>query len=91
MGGITVDDFTSSVAHREIFGQGEQKGRQEGRQIEALAITLRLLEHRCGALSPSQQSRIQVLPLTALESLSVALLDFQGPEDLTAWLNQHAG
>jgi predicted transposase YdaD len=91
MGGITVDDFTSSVAYREIFGQGEQKGRQEGRQTEALALTLRLLEHRCGPLSPAQQSRIQALPLTVLETLSVALLDFQGPEDLNTWLTRHAG
>ncbi len=95
MGGITVDDFTSSVAYREIFGlghqQGEQKGEQKGRQAEAAAISLRLLAHRCGALTPSQQARIQALPLTALETLSVALLDFQGPEDLTAWLSRHAG
>ncbi len=82
MGGITVDDFTSSVAYREIFGLG--------RQTEAVALTLRLLEHRCGALTPSQQARIQALTLTALETLSIALLDFQGPEDLNAWLTRHA-
>jgi hypothetical protein len=86
MGGITVDDFTSSVAYREIFGLG----RQEGRQTEAVALTLRLLEHRCGALTASQQARIQTLPLSALEALSVALLDFQGPDDLSTWLSQHA-
>jgi predicted transposase YdaD len=93
MGGITVDDFTSSVAYREIFGlghqQGEQKGEQKGRQAEAAAISLRLLAHRFGALTPSQQSRIQALPLSALEALLDALLDFQGPDDLNAWLNQH--
>ena len=86
MGGITVDDFTSSVAYREIFGLG----RQEGRQTEAVGISLRLLEHRCGALTASQQASIQALPLSALETLSIALLDFQGPEDLTAWLSRHA-
>ena len=32
MGGITVDDFTSSVAYREIFGLGHQQGEQKGRQ-----------------------------------------------------------
>jgi len=94
MGGITVDDFTSSVAYREIFGHGEQKGRQEGRQegrqTEASAISLRLLAHRFGALTASQQTRIQALPLSALEALSVALLDFQGPEDLNTWLSHHA-
>ncbi len=111
MGGITVDDFTSSVAYREIFGlgleEGEQKGRlqglqegrqeglqeghEKGRQTEAVALTLRLLEHRCGALTASQQTRIQALPLSALETLSVALLDFQGPEDLNTWLSCHNG
>jgi predicted transposase YdaD len=81
MGGITVDDFTSSVAYREIFGLG--------RQTEASALTLRQLQLRCGALNPSQQARIQGLPLTALEILSVALLDFQGPDDLNGWLSRH--
>ena len=106
MGGITVDDFTSSVAYREIFGlgleEGEQKGRlqgrqeglkegqERGRQIEASALSLRQLQLRCGALTASQQARIQALPLSALETLSVALLDFQGPDDLNAWLSQHA-
>jgi len=89
MGGITVDDFTSSVAYREIFGLGRQEGRQEGRQAEAFGISLRLLEHRCGSLTPSQQSRIQALSLSALETLLVALLDFQGPEDLNTWLSHH--
>jgi len=94
MGGITVDDFTSSVAYREIFGlgqqEGEQKGEQKGRQAEAAAISLRLLGHRCGALTPSQQSRIQALPLSALEALLDSLLDFQGPDDLDAWLSRYA-
>ena len=95
MGGITVDDFTSSVAYREIYVPGRQEGREEGRQeglqAEAVGISLCLLQHRCGALTPSQEARIQTLPLSALETLSVALLDFQGPEDLTAWLSRHAG
>ena len=34
--------------------------------------------------------RIQSLPLEQLESLAEALLDFQGPEDLTAWLTSHS-
>ena len=94
MGGITVDDFTSSVAYREIFGlglqEGQQKGRQEGRQAEAAALTLRLLQRRCGSLKPNQQALIQGLPLSDLENLADALLDFQGPADLKVWLNRHA-
>ena len=90
MGGISVEDFSSSVAYREIFGLGRQEGRQEGRQAEAAALTLRLLQRRCGSLNPNQEARIQALPLSALEALADALLDFQGPEDLKAWLSGHA-
>ena len=90
MGGITVDDFTSSVAYREIFGLGRQEGRQEGRQAEAAALTLRQLRRRCGTISSAQQSRIQGLPLGDLEALADALLDFDGPEDLNAWLSRHS-
>ena len=34
MGGITLDDFTSSVAYKEIFGRGLEEGQQQGRQGE---------------------------------------------------------
>ena len=90
MGGITVDDFTSSVAYREIFGLGLQEGQQKGRQAEAAALTLRLLQRRCGALKPNQQALIQGLPLSDLENLADALLDFQGPADFKVWLNRPA-
>ena len=110
MGGITLDDFTSSTIYQEIFGlgrlegrqegrlEGRQEGRQEGRlegrqegrlegqQVEAAALTVRLLQRRCGSLSSQQQARIQALPLPRLEALADALLDFQGPQDLVAWL-----
>jgi predicted transposase YdaD len=97
MGGITLDDFTNSVAYKEIFGrgleegqkQGRQEGRQEGRQAEAAVMTLRLLQRRCGPLPSDQQNRIQGLPLADLEALADALLDFQGSADLTAWLSRH--
>jgi predicted transposase YdaD len=32
MGGITADDFTNSVAYREIYGLSRQEGQREGRQ-----------------------------------------------------------
>jgi predicted transposase YdaD len=103
MGGITLDDFTNSVAYKEIFGrgleEGQRKGREEGlqagrlegRQAEAAAMTLRQLQRRCGSLTPDQQTRVQALPLDDLEILADALLDFQGPEDLAVWLAQRQG
>jgi predicted transposase YdaD len=88
MGGITVDDFTNSVAYREIYGLGQQEGRLEGRQAEASAMTQRQLLRRFGALATEQQARIQALPLVELEALADALLDFQTAADLTDWLAQ---
>jgi predicted transposase YdaD len=90
MGGITLEDFTQSVAYREIFGLGEQRGREQGLeqglQAGELDITLRLLRLRCGGLSPEQDAQIRALPLPRLEALAEALLDFQGVDDLKAWL-----
>ena len=103
MGGITLDDFTNSVAYKEIFGRGlaegqqqgreagRQEGRMEGRQAEAAAMTLRQLQRRCGSLPPGQETRVQSLTLADLEALADALLDFQGPADLSAWLADRNG
>jgi predicted transposase YdaD len=87
MGGITLDDFTSSAIYREIFGLGQD----QGRQAEASFLTLRLLQRRCGTLSLQQQARIQALPLAQLEALADALLDFHRAEDLAAWLEAQPG
>jgi len=61
----------------------------EGRQDEAASMTLRLLNRRCGPLSETTTTQIQALPLEQLEALADALLDFQGPADLAAWLAAH--
>ncbi len=102
MGGITLEEFTQSVAYREIFGQGRQEGREEGRlegreegrhegrQEGELELALRLLRRRCGELTPQQVARIRALPLERLEALAEALLDFQNPQDLDAWLGTAA-
>ena len=86
MGGITLEDFTQSVAYKEIFGLGEQRGREQGLKTGELEITLRLLQRRCRAITPSQEARIRALPLPQLEALAEALLDFKGADDLEAWL-----
>ena len=86
MGGITLDDFTQSVAYREIFGRGEALGEARGEARGEAKVTLRLLSRRCGPLSAEQDSVIRSLPLERLEALAEALLDFEGMADLNAWL-----
>jgi predicted transposase YdaD len=91
MGGITLEEFTQSVAYQEIYGQGRQEGlqegRNEGRQEGERDLALRQLRSRCGPLSSQQVARIRALPLEQLEALGEALLEFQGPDDLNAWLS----
>jgi len=98
MGGITLEDFTQSVAYREIFGRGEAQGEARGvalgeargvalGQVQGEAkVTLRLLSRRCGPLSAEQESMVRSLPLERLEALAEALLDFEGMADFHAWL-----
>lgn len=86
MGGITQEDFTQSVAYREIFGLGRQEGQSEGRRQGELEIALRQLRRRCGELSTAQEERIRALPLQRLEALAESLLDFRSPSDLNTWL-----
>jgi predicted transposase/invertase (TIGR01784 family) len=89
MGGITLEEFSQTVAYREIFGQGRQEGRQEGREEGELDLAIRLLHRRCGQLSAEQEAHIRALSLPQLEALADALLDFQGSDDLNAWLAAH--
>ncbi|PSB54091.1 Rpn family recombination-promoting nuclease/putative transposase [Chamaesiphon polymorphus] len=64
-----------------------QDAAQEGRQQEARALILRLLNRRVGNVSPEVEMRIKALPLLRLEDLGEALLDFGQMSDLIAWLD----
>jgi hypothetical protein len=65
-----------------------ERGLEEGRRREACALALRLLKRRCGSLDAATSARIEALSLPQLEELALALLDFQGAEDLRSWLQQ---
>ena len=85
--GIPREEIRHTRAVQDWLAEGRQEGREEGRQQEAASDTLRLLTRRCGPLSEATTARIQSLPLEQLESLAEALLDFQGADDLAAWLS----
>jgi len=69
--------------------QGIQRGLQQGKQQEAVALIMRQLTRRFGTLTPQLQERIQNLPVTQLEDLGEALLDLTTAADLDAWLGQN--
>ena len=74
-----------------LLDRGRQEGEARGRAAEAAAVTLRLLNRRCGPLTDASTDRIQALPLEQLEALAEALLDFTGQADLATWLAEHKG
>ena len=78
------------IRHTRAVQDWLAEGRQEGEAREAAKMTLRLLNRRCGPLSVATTAQIQALPLEQLEALADALLDFQGPADLVAWLAANA-
>jgi predicted transposase/invertase (TIGR01784 family) len=79
------DMMRESVIYQDILQQGEQKGRQEGE----LALILRQLTRRVGAVSPKAEAQIRTLSLAQLETLGEALLDFSQSLDLDDWLQAH--
>jgi predicted transposase YdaD len=76
---------------QEGLQEGRQEGRQKGLQEGEASVTLRLLNRRFGPLSDATAARIKALPLEQLEALAEALLDFNAPADLAAWLDEHSG
>ena len=71
-----------SVIYQEIL----EEGREEGKQEEALAYTMRLLTRRIGTVDPAQEAQLRLLTTQELEDLGEALLDFSEPANLAAWL-----
>ena len=88
--GIPIEEIRHTRAVQDWLAEGRQEGLQEGEAREAAKMTLRLLDRRCGPLTGATTAQIQALPVEKLEALADALLDFQGPADLAAWLAANA-
>jgi predicted transposase YdaD len=84
--GIPREEIRQTRAVQDWLAEGRQEGRQEGE----VAVTLRLLNLRCGPLEGATTDQIKALPLERLEALAEALLDFHGPADLGTWLAANA-
>jgi hypothetical protein len=54
------------------------------------SLILRQLTRRIGMLAPNIESQIATLPVSQLESLGEALLDFSSAADLDEWLRSHS-
>ncbi|MBW4507630.1 MAG: DUF4351 domain-containing protein [Scytonematopsis contorta HA4267-MV1] len=81
---LREDIMQESVIYQDIL----QKGKQEGKQEEALGLCLSLLDERFGKLDSSIIARVQVLNKEQLEALCRALLRISLITDLEVWLDQ---
>ncbi|MBW4504643.1 MAG: Rpn family recombination-promoting nuclease/putative transposase [Scytonema hyalinum WJT4-NPBG1] len=75
-----------SVIYQDILQKGLQQGEQRGLQKGEVAVILRLLTRRFGAIEPEVQQQIHSLSITQLEELAEALLDFSSQSDLVNYL-----
>ncbi len=71
---------------REGLQLGLQQGLHQGRHEGEAELVLKQLARRLGALSAAQEESIRKLPLTKIEELAEALLDFRSRTDLVRWL-----
>ncbi|MEH1904108.1 MAG: DUF4351 domain-containing protein [Nostoc sp.] len=71
-----------SVIYQDILQKGEQRGLQKGE----VAVILRLLKLRFGAIEPEIEQQICKLSITQLEELTEALLGFNSQSDLVNYL-----
>jgi hypothetical protein len=74
----------------ELMTEWHRQGRKAGREEGELAIVLRLLRRRFGPLPAGLPKQISALPLSQVEALADALLDFASLEDLRRWLERAA-
>jgi len=66
--------------------EGRKEGRKEGREEGELAVVLRQLHRVVGPFPEANRQRIGQLGHDGLSALAEALLEFQTPDDLSAWL-----
>ena len=78
---LEIVDITQSRFYQEIIVEGLQEGEAN--------LVIRQLRRRLGELPESQCSQIKSFPVSQLEDLGEALLDFQGIDDLDDWLQKY--
>ena len=87
---IPAKDLRHTRAAQEWIAEGRH-GRRSSRPLKAKPTSPFACSTAVAALSDATTARIQALPLEQLEALAEALLDFSGPADLAAWLEEHGG
>jgi len=92
------DSFTQEelkeLQKQELWIQDQQIAieiaREQVTKTAQLSLILRQLVRRLGTIQPETENCIRQLSVEELENLGEAVLDFNHPSDLTAWLQANA-
>jgi len=92
------DNFTQEelkeLQKQELWIQDQQIAieiaREQVTKTAQLSLILRQLVRRLGTIQPETENCIRQLSVEELENLGEAVLDFNHPSDLTAWLQANA-
>jgi predicted transposase/invertase (TIGR01784 family) len=92
------DNFTQEelkeLQKQELWIQDQQIAieiaREQVTKTAQLSLILRQLVRRLGTIQPETENSIRQLSVEELENLGEAVLDFNHPSDLTAWLQANA-
>lgn len=82
--------FEETGVYQEVREDAMREGLQAGRQEEAASLIVRQLGKRFGKLPEDIRASISALPLTVLEELGEALLDFSDVSEVQSWLTNHS-
>jgi predicted transposase/invertase (TIGR01784 family) len=83
---FSISELKQTRVYRDAMDEGRVEGRVEGRMEEAQSLLLRQLVRRFGSVDQAIESQIRSLPLSRLEDLGEALLEFSQSSDLSDWL-----
>ncbi|MEG4247339.1 Rpn family recombination-promoting nuclease/putative transposase [Microcoleus sp. AT3-A2] len=94
----TEENFTqeelNELQKQELWIQDQQiaidVAREQVTKTAQLSLILRQLVKRLGTIQPETENCIRQLGIQELEELGDAVLDFNKPSDLTAWLQANA-
>ncbi|MEG4235061.1 Rpn family recombination-promoting nuclease/putative transposase [Microcoleus sp. Pol11C3] len=94
----SAENFTqqelNELQNQELWIQDQQiaidVAREQVTKTAQLSLILRQLVKRLGTIQPETENSIRQLGIQELEQLGDAVIDFNKPSDLTAWLQANA-
>ncbi|MCU0493829.1 MAG: DUF4351 domain-containing protein, partial [Chloroflexaceae bacterium] len=82
--------YAQRYGRQEGLKEGLQQGLQQAQEqarAEQRDLVLRMVAKRFGPLDEEITARVAALPHEYLDDLALALLDFNAPPELVAWLD----